>query len=96
MAPLEEALGIPPPQRSSGELQALGGALAVFGPCATAARLLGWYRGSMVSPQAVWGWVQAAGQQAMETRQKHLHALAQGDLPAPEALAAALAAAPLV
>src|SRR5262249_60396678 len=50
----------------------------------------------MVSPQAVWGWVQAAGQQAMETLQKHLHALAQGDLPAPEALAAELAAAPLV
>ena len=80
----------------SGELQALGCALAVFVPFATAARLLGWYSGGTVSPQAVWGWVQAAGQQAMETLQEHLHALAQGDLPPPEALAAELAAAPLV
>src|SRR4029453_11948830 len=94
--PLDEALGIQPHQRSSGELQALGCALAVFVPFATAARLLGWYSGSIVSPQAGWGGVQAAGQQAMETLQKHLHALAQGDLPAPEALAAELAAAPLV
>ena len=65
VAPLDEALGIQPHQRSSGEFQALGCALAVFVPCATAARLLGWYSGSTVSPQAVWGWVQAAGQQAM-------------------------------
>ncbi len=36
---------MPPHQRTSGVLQALGGALAVFVPCATAARLLGWYRG---------------------------------------------------
>src|SRR2546422_604066 len=61
-APLDEALGIQPHQRSSGEFQALGCALAVLVPLATAARLLGWYRGSIVSPQAVWGWVQAAGQ----------------------------------
>ena len=96
VAPLDQALGVQPHQRTSGELQSLGCALAVFVPFATAARLLGWYRGSIVSPQAVWGWVQAAGQHAMETLQKHLHALAQGDLPAPEALAAELAAAPLV
>ena len=96
VAPLDEALGVQPHQRTSGELQSLGCALAVFVPFATAARLLGWYSGGTVSPQAVWGWVQAAGQQAMETLQEHLHALAQGDLPAPEALAADLAAAPLV
>jgi hypothetical protein len=96
VAPLDEALGVQPHQRTSGELQSLGCALAVFVPFATAARLLGWYSGRTVSPQAVWGWVQAAGQRAMETLQKHLQALAQGDLPAPEALAADLAAAPLV
>jgi hypothetical protein len=96
VAPLDEALGVQPHQRTSGELQSLGCALAVFVPFATAARLLGWYSGRTVSPQAVWGWVQAAGQRAMETLQEHLHALAQGDLPAPEALAADLAAAPLV
>ena len=96
VAPLDAALGVPPPQRTSGELQALGCAVAVFVPCATAARLLGWYRGDTVSPQAVWGWVQAAGQHVMATLQEHLHALARGDLPTPEVLTADLAAAPLV
>jgi hypothetical protein len=96
VAPLEEALGVQPHQRTSGELQSLGCALAVCVPFATAARVLGWDSGRTVSPQAGWGWVQAAGQRAMETLQEHWHALAQGDLPAPEALAADLAAAPLV
>jgi hypothetical protein len=96
VAPLDEALGVQPHQRTSGELQSLGCALAVFVPFAPAARLLGWSSGGTVSPQAVWGWVQAAGQQVMETLQAHLHALAHGDLPTPEALAADLAAAPLV
>src|SRR5437870_2951476 len=96
VAPLDQALGVQPHQRTSGELQSLGCALAVFVPFATAARLLSWYSGGTVSPQAVWGWVQAAGQQVMETLQEHLHALAQGDLPTPEALVAELAAAPLV
>ena len=96
VAPLDEALGVQPHQRTSGELQSLGCALAVFVPFAPAARLLSWYSAGTVSPQAVWGWVQAAGQQAMETLQEHWHALAHGDLPQPEALAADLATAPLV
>jgi hypothetical protein len=70
VAPLESALGVQPHQRTSDDLQALGCALAVFVPFATAARLLGWYCGSVVSPRAVWCWVQAAGHQAME----YLHA----------------------
>jgi hypothetical protein len=96
VVPFDENLGLQPQQRTSGELQHLGCALAVFVPFATAARLLGWYSGGSVSPQAVWGWVQAAGQRAMQTLQDHLRALAHGDLPAPEALAADLVAAPLV
>ena len=96
VAPLDEALGVQPHQRTSGELQALGCAWAVFGPCATAARLLGWDRGGTRSPQAGWGWVQAAGPQVLEILQEQLHARAQGDRPPPEALAADLAAAPLV
>ena len=96
VVPLDEALGVQPQQRTSGELQHLGCALAVFVPFATAARLLGWYSGGTISPQAVWQWVQAAGHRAMETLQEHLHALAQGDLPAPEALTADLATVPLV
>ncbi len=42
VAPLDEALGVQPQQRTSGELQHLGCALAVFVPFATATRLLGW------------------------------------------------------
>ena len=38
---MAEALGGPPPPRTSGALQGLGGALAVCVPCATAARVLG-------------------------------------------------------
>src|SRR5258706_2267511 len=63
VAPFDEVLGVQPPQRTRGELQALGCALAVFVPLATAARLLGWYGGGVVSPRAVWSGVQAAGHQ---------------------------------
>src|SRR5262249_40170467 len=59
-APCAEALAVPPPQRTRGALQWRGGAFAVFGPLATAARLLGWSWGGRVSPRAVWGWGQAA------------------------------------
>jgi hypothetical protein len=96
VAPWDEALGVPPPQRTSGARQSLGGAVAVFVPLTTAARLLGWDSGRTVRPPAGWGWVHAAGHRAMEPRQDHWHALAQGALPAPEALAADRAAAPLV
>lgn len=96
VAPLDDALGVQPSQRSSQELQALGCALAVFTPFATAAQLLGWYRGGTVSPRAVWCWVPTAGQRAMEQLHAQLQALAQGHLPPEEPLAADLAAAPLL
>jgi hypothetical protein len=95
VAPLDEALGVPPHQRTSGELRALGGALAVFVPFATTARLLGWYRGGVVSPRAVGCWVQAAGHQAMEALQADLDTVAQGHAPTPEPLADDLAVLPL-
>jgi hypothetical protein len=95
VAPFDEALGVQPHQRTSGELQCLGCAFAVFVPFATAARLLGWYCGSMVSPRAVWCWVQAAGHHAMALLQEELDTVAQGHTPTPEPLAADLAALPL-
>jgi hypothetical protein len=95
VVPLDEELEVQPHQRTSGELQSLGCALAVFVPFATAARLLGWYSGSPVSPRAVWCWVQAAGQRAMEQLQEHLAAMANGHPPPPEPLEAAQAAWPL-
>lgn len=95
VAPLDEALGVQPHQRTSGELQCLGCALAVFVPFATAARLLSWYCGSVVSPRAVWCWVQAAGHQAMEHLHADLATVAQGHEPTPEPLAAEHTALPL-
>lgn len=96
VAPLDAELGVSPHQRTSGELQALGCALAVFVPFATAATLLGWYSGRRVSPQAVWGWVQAAGQRAMAALQAQVDALATGELPPTEPLDAAQAVMPLL
>ena len=95
VAPLDEALGVQPHQRTSRELQCLGCALAVFVPFATAARLLGWYCGGVGSPRAVWGWVQAAGHQAMEHLQEDLAAVARGHEPTPEPLTAEQGALPL-
>ena len=68
---------------------------AVFVPFATAARLLGWYCGGVVSPRAVWCWVQAAGHQAMALLQDELAAVGTGDEPTPEPLTAEQAALPL-
>lgn len=96
VVPFDAELDIPPHQRSSGDLQALGCALAVFVPFATAATLLGWYSGRLVSAQAVWGWVQAAGQRAMATLQAQLDAHASGIPPAEETLSAEQAAMPLL
>jgi hypothetical protein len=92
VAPLESALGGQPPQRTSDDLQALGWAVAVFVPCATAARWLGWDWGSVVRSRAVWGWGQAAGHQALECLPADLAPSAQGHEPLPEPLAAAPAA----
>jgi len=85
VVPFDEALGVQPYQRTSGELQWLGCAFTVFVPFATAARLLGWYCGSLVSPRAVWCWVQAAGHHAMAVLQEDLDAMARGDTLPPEA-----------
>ena len=95
VAPLDEALGVQPHQRTSGELQALGCALAVCVPFATAARLLGWYSGGVVSPRAVWYGVQAAGHQAMEALQADLATMEQGHEPTPAPLAAECGGMPL-
>jgi len=94
VVPCDETLGVQPPQRTSGALQCLGCALAVCGPFATAARLLGWYCGG-VSPRAGWSWGQAAGCQAMEHLQEDLGAVARGPEPTPEPLTAAQMALPL-
>jgi hypothetical protein len=95
VAPFDDALGLHPHQRTSGELQHLGCALAVFVPFATAATLLGWASGVVVSSRAVWTWVQTAGQRAMEQLHGQLQAAAEGHQPPEEPLAAEVAAMPL-
>src|SRR5207249_9303170 len=95
VAPFDEALGVQPHQRTSNELQFLGCTFAVFVPFATAARLLGWYCGDVVSPRAVWCWVQAAGHTAMEHLQEELEAMAKGHVPLREPLAPELETFPL-
>jgi hypothetical protein len=95
VAPLDEGLGVQPQQRTSAELQALGWAGAILVPFATAARLLGWSWGRMVSPRAVWCWGRAAGHQAMAHLQAELDRVAQGYTPTPEPLATELATCPL-
>jgi hypothetical protein len=94
VAPLDDVLGLQPPQRTSGELQSLGCALAVFVPFAPAAPLLGWASGGTVSPRAVGEWGQAAGQRAMTQLHAQLQAAAAGHLPPEEPLAAEVAAMP--
>jgi hypothetical protein len=96
VAPFDEELGLQPHQRTSGDLQYLGCAWAVFVPFATAARLLSWYSGESVSARAVWCWVQAAGCRAMDHLQAQLEAVAQGDLPAEEPREVELTRAPLI
>lgn len=95
VAPFDEVLEVQPHQRTSGEFQALGCALAVFVPFATAARLLGWYGGGVVSPRAVWNWVQAAGHQAVALLQDELAAVDTGHEPPSEPLPEAQVALPL-
>jgi hypothetical protein len=93
---LDEELGLQPHQCSSSELQWLGCALAVFVPFATAATLLGWSSGAAVSPQALWGWVQAARGRTMAQLQAQLDAVPRGVFPPEEPLAAELTTVPLV
>jgi hypothetical protein len=86
---------VQPQPRTSGALQSLDCALAVFVPFAMAARLLGWDGGGGVPPHAVGGWVHAAGHPAMEPLQAALTAGAQGHGPRPAPLTAAEATVPL-
>src|SRR5215831_15000645 len=49
---------------------------------------------TVVSPRAVWCWVQAAGHHAMEHLHRELAAVARGDEPTPEPLTAEVATLP--
>jgi hypothetical protein len=96
IAPLDQVLGLVPHQRTGAEVQWMGCLLAVFVPYETARRLLQQLTGVELAAGTLWEWVQQVGQRAMVQLEGELRALAAGELPAVEPLAAELEALPLV
>jgi len=96
VAPLDQALGIVPYQRTGAEVQWMGCLLAVFVPYETACRLLHQLTGVSLAAGTVWTWVQQVGQRVMAQLAEELHELAAGTLPPAESLAAGLEVLPLV
>jgi hypothetical protein len=93
---LDRALGLVPHQRTGAEVQWMGCLLAVFVPYETARRLLRQLTGVERAAGTLWGWVQQVGQRVRVQLEGELRALAAGELPAVEPLAAELEALPLV
>src|SRR2546430_4429833 len=96
VAPLDQVLGLVPHQRTGAEVQWMGCPLAVFVPYETARRLLRQLTGVERAAGTLGGWVQQVGQRAMVQLEGELGALAVGELPAVEPLAAELEALPLL
>ena len=96
VAPLDNALGLLPHQRTSVELQQLGCLLAIFVPFDTVTVLLSCLISVQVSSAAVWNWVQNAGQKAMGLLNDQLMELASGQLPQMESLDEAIGVLPLL
>src|SRR5881227_2712544 len=96
VAPLDQALGLVPHQRTGAEVQWMGCLLAVFVPYETARRLLRQLTGVELAAGTLWGWVQQVGQRVMVQLEGELRALAAGELPAVEPREAELEALPLV
>lgn len=96
IAPLDDALGLIPHQRTGFALQRLGCLLAVFVPFDTVSVLLNCLISVRVSPGAVWHWVQNAGQKAMDLLNDQLAELAAGRFSEMESLDEAISVLPLL
>jgi hypothetical protein len=96
IAPLDNALGLLPHQRTSVELQQLGCLLAIFVPFETVSLLLNYLISVQVSSIAVWHWVQKAGQKAIDHLNVQLAELSSGQLPETESLDEAISVLPLL
>lgn len=96
IAPLDNALGLHPHQRTSIELQRLGCLLAIFVPFETVAVLLNSLTTVQVSCVSVWHWVQRAGQKAMDVLNVQLAELSSGQPPQTETLEEAISVLPLL
>src|SRR5437588_4357910 len=84
VAPLDQALGLVPHQRTGAEVQWIGCLLAVFVPYETARRLLRQLTRVERAAGTLWGGVQQVGQRVMVQLEGELRALAAGGLPAVE------------
>jgi hypothetical protein len=96
VAPLDTELGLQPNQRTSAGLKRAACALAVFVPFEVATVLLSLLTEVVISPGAIWNWVQEAGQEAMTRLQRQLEALQGGERPEPEGMEATTASLPLL
>ena len=81
-----------PNQKSDDGLRRIACLAAIFVPFATAGMLLKELSGVTVSPQSIWEWVQAIGQEMMKQLDAELTALQAGHEPEVEAMSAATAA----
>ena len=96
VAPLDDALGLAPNQKSDSGLQQMACLTAIFVPFETAGMLLRQLSGVSISSQSIWAWVQMVGRQMMESLEAELTALKDGAEPEREALSAQEAAEPLL
>jgi hypothetical protein len=96
VAPLDQALGLEAYARTRAGLEEMACLLAVWVPFERVTRLLARLTGVAVSASSVWNWVQARGRQAMARLDAELKRLAEGEGPAPAALAAEIAGLPLM
>lgn len=96
IAPFDEELDLAANQKSDTGVQQVACLVAIFVPFETAAMLLKQMTGNHISGQAIWKWVQAAGQRMMKSLEAELEALAAGKLPEKEAMSAEIAAQTLL
>jgi hypothetical protein len=96
VAPLDQALGLEAYARTSIVAQEMACLLAVLMPFELTSRVLARLAGVVVSASSVWQWVQAHGRAAMARLDEEIQRLAQGEHPAPETLAAEIAALPVM
>jgi hypothetical protein len=96
IAPFDIILGIEAYQHTSTELRRLGCLLAIFVPFEIAASLLSQVSGIVVSEDAIWQWIQAAGKEAMSQLEIQLQQFGSEKSISSESLASTLEAMPLL
>ncbi|MCP4258925.1 MAG: ISKra4 family transposase [Planctomycetes bacterium] len=96
IAPFDEELGLASNQKSDVGLQQAACLVAIFVPFETAVMLLKQLTGINISSQAIWEWVQSAGQRMMKSLEAELEALAAGEVPETEDMSAEIAAQTLL